>query len=53
MVIHLFFQGIAHYLKNKMVVVSKVTSDRNCPGTESKLENNVTAKYMIAQNAFT
>ena len=36
-----------------MVGALKVTSDRNCPGTESKLENNVTAKNMIAQNAFT
>ena len=36
-----------------MVGASKVTSDRNCPGTEGKLENNVIAKNMIAQNAFT
>ena len=46
----IFVQGIAKELNYKMVAVSKVTGDQNCQG---KLENNLTAKNIMAQNTLT
>ena len=46
----IFVQGIAKELNYKMVGVSKVTGDQNCPG---KLENNLTAKNIMGLNTLT